>query len=439
MTDPERRVLLLGPQPDVDRVADALVGDGYHAQAFVDFQEFMAAVLHAAPQAAVVWDSRSREELETAFGVLRHGEGVRAAPLLLVQSTADPEDALARAATAVVLAPVDPDDLCSALDQCLETDAEAQDLPRVLVVDDDENIVLLGSHVVSGLGMIPLVAFDGTEAIARTRQLRPDLILLDINMPRMDGFEVISQLKADSSTTMVPIIVFSARKSEEDKVRALKLGADDYVTKPFNILELGARIDRLLKRTRVGVSASSTTGLPGSVSVEQVLVERIRDAAPFAVLYVDADHFKAFNDCYGFSRGDRVIRQTADLILAVSQQKGGDNVFVGHIGGDDFVVVTDPDHAEAVAQGIIDRFDRIIPYYYDPADRERGAIVTTDRRGQRAEYPLMSLSIAVVSTAVRPFCHAGEIADVAAQVKKVAKRHPGSVWVLDQRSDNAAT
>ena len=435
MNESGRSVLLLGPAGEVKRVAEALSSEGYHVLGFSEFKEFMAFLLKTSPQAVVVWDSRCREELEAAFGVLRHHVCSRRSPLILAQGAGEPESRLTRAANAVVAAPVDPDELCSLLDQCLEAEAESQDLPRVLVVDDDESIVLLGSHVVSGLGMIPLVAFDGPEAITKAKQLCPDLILLDINMPRMDGFQVIELLKADSTTNMVPIIVFSARKSEEDKVRALKLGADDYVTKPFDILELGARIDRLLNRTRSGVSASSTTGLPGGLSVEQVLVQRIRGEQPFAVLYVDADRFKAFNDCYGFSRGDSVIRQIADLLLDACQSEGGEGGFVGHIGGDDFVVVTDPDHAEAVARGIIERFDRIIPYYYDPADRERGAIATTDRRGQRAKFPLMTLSIAVVTTAVRPFHHAGEVADVAAQLKKVAKSRPGSVWVMDQRSD----
>jgi CheY-like chemotaxis protein len=429
------QILLLGPAGEVAGVAAALAGDGYPVLGCSEFEEFMAVLLQATPRAVVVWDSRRPEELEAAFGVLRHHVGSRRSPLILARGAGEPDSRLTRAANAQLSAPVDPIELCGLLDQCLEAEAESQDLARVLVVDDDENIVLLGSHVVSALGMIPLVAFDGTEAVTKAKQLRPDLILLDINMPQMDGFQVIERLKADTTTSMVPIIVFSARKSEQDKVRALKLGADDYVTKPFDILELGARIDRLLDRTRSGVSASSTTGLPGGVSVEQVVVKRIRDGEPFAVLYVDADRFKAFNDCYGFSRGDSVIRQIADLLVDACQGEAGEEGFVGHIGGDDFVVVTDPAHAEAVARGIIERFDRIIPYYYDPADRAQGAIVTTDRRGQRAEYPLMTLSIAVVSTAVRSFHHAGEVADVAAQLKKVAKSRPGSVWVMDQRSD----
>ena len=437
MSDETRGVLLLGPEGETSRVATALEADGHTCHPFTEFEAFMGVLLSSVPDAVVVWDSRCREELEAAVGLLRHHVCSRRSPFILARAAsagaADCE--LVRSANAVVDAPVDPAELCAVLDGFLETTAESGDIPRILVVDDDENIVLLASHIVSGLGMIPLVAFNGREAVAKTRQFYPDLILLDINMPDMDGFEVINILQADAQASMIPIIVFSARKSEEDKVRALKLGADDYVTKPFNISEMGARIDRLLSRTRAGVSASSTTGLPGSVTVEQAMVDRIRRGLPFAVLYVDADHFKAFNDCYGFSRGDSVIRQIADILIETSRELGGTEDFVGHIGGDDFVTITDPELADVVAQGIIDRFDRIIPFYYNPEDRTRGAIATEDRRGQKTTFPLMTLSIAVVTTAARTYQHAGEVADVAAQLKKLAKSRTGSVWVKDQRSD----
>jgi diguanylate cyclase (GGDEF)-like protein len=283
--------------------------------------------------------------------------------------------------------------------------------------------------------MIPLVAFDGVQAIEKARKSKPDLILLDINMPVMDGFEVIQGLKADASTNLTPIIVFSARKREEDKVRALKLGADDYVTKPFSITELSARIERLLKRTRTGVSASSTTGLPGSVSVEQVLGDRVRSRVPLGVLYLDLDHFKAFNDFYGFTRGDSVIRQTADIILDVVRGQGNADDFVGHIGGDDFIVISSPDATVPIAEAVIEQFDRLVPLYYDRADRARGAIEIEDRRGRLTRFPFMSVSIAIVTNEGREFHHAAQVADVAAQLKKYAKTRSGSLWVKDQRGD----
>jgi PleD family two-component response regulator len=283
------------------------------------------------------------------------------------------------------------------------------------------------------MGMLPLVAFDGPEAVEKAKSQKPDLILLDINMPGMDGFDVIEALKADPVTNLTPIIVFSARRGEEDKVKALKLGADDYVTKPFSLPELSARIDRLLKRMRTGMSASSTTGLPGSVSVEQVLGERLRNQSPLAVIYLDIDNFKTFNDRYGFGRGDSVLRQTADAILEAVQTLGNEDDFVGHIGGDDFMVVTTPDRSVPISDAIIRHFDRIIPFYYDRCDRERGFVEMEDRKGRLTRFPPMSISIAIVTNEGREFHHAAEISDVAAQLKRFAKTRPGSLWVKDQR------
>jgi diguanylate cyclase (GGDEF)-like protein len=366
--------------------------------------------------------------------VLRHHLAVRDSVLVLAGS---PEEAAAAglcSPQAVLGRPVDSERLVELLRERELGQAEpGTQIPRILVVDDDQNIVLLGSHIVSGMGMIPLVAFSGCEAVEKTKTLQPDLILLDINMPGMDGFDVIRAVKADPATLLTPIIVSSARRTDEDKVRALKLGADDYVTKPFSLTELAARIDRLLKRTRTGMSASSTTGLPGSVSIEQVLGVRVRSCRPLAVLYLDVDHFKAFNDCYGFARGDSLIRQVADLTLGTVRDIGNPDDFVGHIGGDDFLVVTTPDRAVPIADAVIARFDRIMPLYYDAEDRARGHLITEGRRGGRTEFPMVTLSIAIVTNETQQFHHAAQIADVAAQLKKYAKAKPGSLWVKDQR------
>ncbi|MBE0616534.1 MAG: response regulator [Proteobacteria bacterium] len=437
MSEQARRLYLVGPAERTSALAGEFGPPSYSVREFETLDAFVEALLASPPWGVVVWDRLPHEALVTAFEVLRHHFRVQDCAVFLVRGSVpafQPPDGVAHG---ILGEPLSAEELRTALEECRAAGVEpGGEIPRILVVDDDQNIVLLGSHVVSSLGMIPLVAFDGPEALEKAGRFRPDLILLDINMPRMDGFEVIEALKADPLTSLIPIIVFSARKRDEDKVRALHLGADDYVTKPFSITELGARVDRLLQRTRTGVSASSTTGLPGSLSVEQVLVERIRRGVPLAVLYLDVDHFKTFNDRYGFTRGDSVIRQTADIILEAVRETGAADDFVGHIGGDDFVVVSTPPRAVPVADAIVANFDRVIPYYYDLEDRRRGHIVAEDRQGRQASFPLMSLSIAIVTNETRGFGHAGEIADVATQLKKYAKSQPGSLWVKDQRSMN---
>ncbi|MHB8767350.1 MAG: response regulator [Deferrisomatales bacterium] len=433
-----RQVYLLAPAGAGADVAEGLGARGYQVQLFDGFEPFIDRFFVAPPWAVVVWAALPAGALEATLEVLHHHLRARDCAVVLVGDPDAPGSPAADRVHAVVPAPVDVGRLDEIFRECSQAGVQpGGDIPRILVVDDDQNMVLLGSHIVSSMGMIPLVAFDGPQAIEKARRLTPDLILLDINMPIMDGFDVIRALKADTATSLVPIIVFSARKREEDKVRALQLGADDYVTKPFSITELGARIDRLLKRTRTGVSASSTTGLPGSVSVEQILADRTSRRVPLAVLYLDADHFKAFNDRYGFARGDSVIRQAADLVLDSVRALGNPEDFSGHIGGDDFVVITTPDRATAIADDVIARFDRIVPFYYDPVDRARGCIETEDRKGRRTTFPVMSLSIAIVTNESREFTHPAELADVAAQLKKYAKSRPGSLWVKDQRADGA--
>lgn len=439
MSDASRVVFLLGPRAETEGAASALGAGGYEVRSFAAVEEFTEAVLHDPPRGAVLWEEAGRGT-EAARELLRHHLEGRGSGIVLVGGTGAGSREGRGEPYAVIARPVQPDELLRVLGEAFADRGEAgAGIPRVLVVDDDASIVLLGSHIVSSMGMIPLVAFDGPEAVEKALRFRPDLVLLDINMPRMDGFEVIRTLKAEPATSLVPIIVFSARKDDDDKVRALGLGADDYVTKPFSVTELGARMDRLIKRTRLGMSASSTTGLPGSLSLEQVLLRRIREGVPLAVLYIDVDYFKTFNDRYGFVRGDSLIRQTADLILEGVQAHGTGDDFVAHIGGDDFVVVTTPPRAEEIADSIIESFDRIVPYYYDREDRARGGLVSEDRRGRAASFPLMSLSIAVVTSENRTFGHPGEIADVAAQLKRLAKSRPGSVWVKDQRGNHEST
>jgi diguanylate cyclase (GGDEF)-like protein len=434
-----RMIFLLGPRAETSVVAKVLRKEGYGSRAFAARDTFLDATFSDPPWAVILWAGAPGLATLDVREILRHHLDPHDCTVILAcledEACGGQEPPFSLPTIAL---PVQNAELLEKLKEAWRTEGEGSGgIPRILVVDDDQNIVLLGSHIVSGLGMIPLVAFDGAQAIEKVRQFKPDLVLLDINMPGIDGFDVIRFLKSDPGANLIPIIVFSARRSDEDKVRALRLGADDYVTKPFSITELSARIDRLLKRTRTGVSASSTTGLPGTVTIEQVLAERIRSGAELAVLYLDIDHFKAFNDCYGFTRGDSVIRQTGDLILETVRALGNPDDFVGHVGGDDFVAITTPARYAAVADEIIQRFDRIIPLYYDAKDRRKGGIEMADRRGHKARFPIMSLSVAVVTNEGRDFHHPAQIADVAAQLKKFAKTRPGSLWVKDQRGNGA--
>jgi diguanylate cyclase (GGDEF)-like protein len=264
-------------------------------------------------------------------------------------------------------------------------------------------------------------------------ELRPDLVLLDVMMPKLDGFEVAQRLRRDPRTSASSIIMLTAKALSSDKVLGLSAGADDYIIKPFDPVELLARVKGTLRRAREMRALSPLTGLPGNIRVQEEIRRRVADQSPFALLYADLDHFKAFNDCYGFVRGDRAIQGLAKLIIENVQELAGPEGFVGHVGGDDFIVLIDPDAAAAVAGRICQRFDSLVPSLYDPADVERGGVEVRDRQGTLRTFPLLTISIGVATTAHRTFSHYAEVVTVATEMKQYAKREPRSSFAVDRR------
>ncbi|MCI0562877.1 MAG: diguanylate cyclase, partial [Nitrososphaera sp.] len=153
-----------------------------------------------------------------------------------------------------------------------------------------------------------------------------------------------------------------------------------------------------------------------------------------AICYVDLNQFKAFNDHYGFKRGDDVIKKTTEILMSVSQVTGSSQDFIGHIGGDDFILLTTPERAEPICQTIIDRFDAIVPSLYDETDRKKGYIPHIDRQGRKVKIPLLSISIALVTNEAQPLTHPGEIARIGAELKSYAKQFNRSIYVKERRT-----
>ncbi len=304
---------------------------------------------------------------------------------------------------------------------------------KVLVVDDDPDIRELIVETLGRDRYRPIEARDGIEAIALCREERPDIVVLDVMMPDLDGLEVCRRLRGDALTAHIPILMLTAKGMLEDKLRGMETGADDYLTKPFDPLELEARINMHLRRSLRDGEASPLTGLPGNRAIEEALEARISRGARFAVCYVDLDDFKAYNDRYGFFAGSEVIKLTTRVILEGIDKYGNEEDFVGHIGGDDFIVITEMERAPLICQEIIRLFDERIPVHYDPRDRERGYIVSRDRQGLAHEFSIMSISIAVVHNTFRSLDHPGKVAQIAAELKKYAKSMEGSVFVFDRR------
>ncbi len=249
----------------------------------------------------------------------------------------------------------------------------------------------------------------------------------------MDGYEVARRVRRHPSNTHVPIIMLTAKSEVEDKLAGFDAGADDYITKPFGPQELLARVRTKIRRVEVDSSLSPLTRLPGNLAIEAELRRRIDDQEPFAVLYLDLDNFKAFNDVYGFTHGDEAIQLVASSGVDAVRRRGTTQDFVGHIGGDDFIIVTLPERAEEIAREIIDTFDRDIRKLYKVQDLRQGFIETRDRRGTLNRYPIMSLSVAIVSNDQRKLENYAQIGESAAELKRYAKSIGGSVYVKDKR------
>jgi diguanylate cyclase (GGDEF)-like protein len=304
----------------------------------------------------------------------------------------------------------------------------------LLVVDDDPFIARLLEIELKAAGYDVRIASDGEQALAAAQERPPHLVLADVMMPNMDGFELTRRLRQDPRTSTVSVIMLTARGLSADKLEGFALGADDYIVKPFDTPELLARIRGVLNRASDTRSLSPMTGLAGNVAIEDEIERRVAAGEPFAILYVDLDMFKAYNDRYGFLRGDDAIKETARVIQEAAAQIVGADAFVGHAGGDDFVVVVPPDQATATAQQVIQSFDEMAPALYDVDDRANGYIEVTDRRGDLQRFPLLTLSIGVASTEKRAFRHYAEAVTVAMEMKQYTKQTGASSWSIDRRT-----
>jgi len=305
---------------------------------------------------------------------------------------------------------------------------------RILVVDDDEDIVRVVRVNLELEGFEVSTAFDGVEGVQAVERSAPDLVLLDIMMPVMDGITALRRLRSHPGAANTSVILLTAKALPEDRVTGLDLGADDYVTKPFDVGELLARIKAVLRRSQAMRDVSPLTGLPGNFQIAGELERRIDIGDPFALIQADLDNFKAFNDHYGFMRGDQVITFSAEALLAARDEIGDTSTFVGHIGGDDFVAILDPGVAEQYCKTAISRFDNGILDYYDTADALRGYIEVIDRRGERHAFPIVSISLGVANNLRRTFSSEWEASAVASEMKEQAKTQAGSCYKVDRRS-----
>lgn len=269
------------------------------------------------------------------------------------------------------------------------------------------------------------------DVLARVSRAYPPAVIIDASEPSDAGVSLCRRMKEEAFTAVVPLIMFV--DDGDAAAAALEAGADEVLTPLVSRRESHLRLELVLRRAERDVSVHPTTRLPGTVQIERDMAERIRSGEKFAVCYADLDHFKEFNDRYGYHHGDGVILLLS-LILRDVVRAYSPGAFVGHIGGDDFIFSLPLDHMKRCCETVVEVFDQLIPYQYNELDRAQGSFIGKDRRGQTYEVPLMSLSIGVVTNEHRWLTHTAQISELATEMKAYAKTFPGSLYVVDRRT-----
>jgi PleD family two-component response regulator len=306
---------------------------------------------------------------------------------------------------------------------------------RILVVDDEPHIRQILKFTLEKAAYQVFCASDGEEALEKMAEIKPNLVLLDVMMPHMDGFEVCRKMRRDFVLSQIPVIMLTAKGDLNEKVRGLDGGANDYLVKPYSNDELLLRVRNVLEWNIRQKEANPLTGLPGNTAIERELIERINRKKPYAFLYIDIDNFKGFNDYYGYQKGDEIIGFLADILTKTIEKLGNKDDFIGHVGGDDFVMIASPTRAEFMAKYIIDEFDKGALLLLDEDDVKRGYLEVRDRQGELKRIPVMSVTMALVMSTDNKIEHFAEINDIASSLKEYGKRIKGSVVVKERRQE----
>jgi diguanylate cyclase (GGDEF)-like protein len=276
---------------------------------------------------------------------------------------------------------------------------------------------------------------DSDELMAISLRGRPRVVAFDARTHPDAAYAACTRLKQDSYTAVVPTVMLT-RDSDEHFAAGFRAGADEVVREHLDRTEQLIRLDAMLRRSDRDLVVHPSTRLPGAVEIEAAVGRRIATGVNFAMCYADLDHFKEFNDRYSYYDGDRVIRILAKILHDVVKGICGEDGFVGHIGGDDFIFVI-PSHAIVdTCEEIVNIFDLLIPLQYSEQDRRAGYFFGKDRRGQLHRVPLMTVSIGVVTNERRHFTHAAQVSELATEMKSYAKTLEGSVYSVDRRTDS---
>ena len=306
---------------------------------------------------------------------------------------------------------------------------------RIMIVEDNDQIAKLIRTGLKDIRHYELFfATEGNQAVKSIEEVLPDLVILDIIVPGLNGYQICKRVKENARTAYIPVLMLSGTRIEtEDKIHGLESGGDDYLVKPFDIDELKARIHALLRRSESFLDANSLTKLPGSNRIHQEIEKRVQSRKQFAVGYCDLSNFKAFNDVYGYERGNRVIEFTSAIILN-SLRSYDEKGFLGHVGGDDFIFISSIPALEKTASKIVQEFDSGIMLHYDIEDLKKGGIRTENRQGHLERFKVMTVTIVAVTSRKRRFHSALEVSEILTELKRFAKQSSGSSFMVDKRT-----
>jgi len=308
---------------------------------------------------------------------------------------------------------------------------------KILFITSDEKLRTVLEFCFDGWDYEVFFEEAVDPGIDRIIRISPDVVVIDVLSGSKGRLEICDVLKKDFVTAYIPIITLINKRHLRQQLLSLKQGVDDYLIKPPDPLELRVRIEMAIKRSQHNFFANPLTGLPGGMVVEEILKEKIEKGESFVVGHVDIDNFKAFNDKFGYMKGDRVIMQTAYMLSATVRSWGNKGDIVGHIGGDDFVFVSTPDRYKNICQNFICMFDTIIPFHYSPGERKRRYIIAKDRTNRTKKLPLMSVTIALIlKNNPAEFNNIIELNEKIAEVKQYLKKVPGSKYMADRRIMN---
>ncbi|MBE5806053.1 MAG: GGDEF domain-containing protein [Clostridiales bacterium] len=261
----------------------------------------------------------------------------------------------------------------------------------------------------------------------------PALIIINEDTINCNVSQICKEIHEDDNNKITPIMVISSNNSDNHKIDILKEFVEYYIETPFNDEYLYYTIINIVKLLELNRTVSPLTGLPGNVQIQAEMKKRLMNKEKFVMLYLDLDNFKAYNDVYGFLKGDEVIKFTARTILKNVHEVDSECGFVGHIGGDDFVAIICSDEFEQLCQNIILDFDYNVLDYYIESDIEKGYIEVENRKGVMEQFPIVSISIGVVEVESDKYRNILEIGEIGAQVKHLSKSIQGSTYVINKR------